>query len=79
MSHLPCAVGVSRASRNLFEPCRLQGGPLPRRQSIHLETVDQAMEEAMPVDFGTQPHEDGAEADGGAVHQHEFARRAAPG
>ena len=52
---------------------------MPRRQSIHLETVDQAMEEAMPVDFGTQPHEDGAEADGGAVHQHEFARRAAPG
>jgi len=36
------------------------------------------VEHAVPVDLGTQPGEHAAEADGGAVHEHELAGRRDP-
>ena len=48
---------------------------LARGQRVDIEIVDHAVEQAVPVHLGAQPHEDGAQADRGPVHQHELARR----
>src|ERR1700745_1082944 len=48
---------------------------LPSRERCHVEIVDQLVEEAVPVDFGLQMHEDRAEAYRGTIHEDEFARR----
>src|SRR3546814_202187 len=59
---------------------RLQAGRLQRRglalfQRRHVKAGDQVVEQPVPVDLGLQVQEDTTEADGGAVHEDEFARR----
>ena len=54
----------------------LQSDLLAARQGVDVEALDQALEQPVPVDRGAQMDEHGAEPDGGAVHEHELARRA---
>ena len=43
-------------------------------EGLRLELMDEIMEQAIPVDLRLQVHEDRSEADGGPVHEDEFAR-----
>src|SRR3546814_6659432 len=45
---------------------------------VDVEVADEVVEHPVPVDLGIQVHEHRAEADGGAIHQHELARRRDP-
>ena len=49
-----------------------------RVERVEVEVRDQLHEQLMPVDLGLEVHEHRAEADRGAVHQHELARRRHP-
>src|SRR5919106_422820 len=57
---------------------RLQSRGLAAGQGVEIENPDQLHEQLVPVDLGLEGHEHRAEADRGAVHQHELARRRDP-
>ena len=43
-------------------------------EALFVETVDQVVEEPVPIDLGVEVHEDRSQPDCGAIHEHEFAR-----
>src|SRR5215471_6132482 len=59
-------------------PGRRQRGLLPRRERGLVEIVDQFVKHTVPVDLGLQVQKHRAQADRGAVHEDELARRPHP-
>ena len=68
------AVIARGGPRRRFEPHRRKRRLLPRRDFRDLEALDRFFIQAMKIQFGAQAQEGAAEADGGAVHEDEFAR-----
>src|SRR5580704_17203575 len=69
---------IPRSGRRLLgqgQSARLERRRLPRGQRIDIEIGDQLVEESIPVDLGFVMKKYRAKADGGAVHEDEFARR----
>src|SRR5215469_8136627 len=57
---------------------RGQGGYLPNRKGNLIEIIDQFVKYTVPVDLGLQVQKHRTQADRGAVHEDEFARRPYP-
>src|SRR6185437_3544415 len=57
-----------------LEPRVLQRLTLALCHHVHREVLDRLVKKAVEIQLGVEMQEHGAEADRGAVHEHEFAR-----